>query len=59
MLLLAVASLPLSLSFARAFLGELMRLPLLYWAGPIPECADADVQVEDTEQLAAAPDESL
>jgi gephyrin len=35
-----------------------MRLPLLCRAGPIPEGADAVVQVEDTEQLAAAPDGS-
>ncbi|VAH37451.1 unnamed protein product [Triticum turgidum subsp. durum] len=35
-----------------------MRLLLLCWAGPIPDGADAVVQVEDTEQVAAAPDGS-
>lgn len=29
---------------------------MLYWAGPIPDGADAVVQVEDTEQVAAPPD---
>ena len=41
-----------------ADLGELMRLRLLCWAGPIPDGADAVVQVEDTQRLAAAPDGS-